>query len=549
MAVILANDLDGFTVVVNDTTFIVPEDVYILDNNGVAFDFAATTNNGLLVRGTIASDNDDAIRANGSTNLDIVIDHTGVVMGDNDGIELANTTFSEVTNFGKIVGRDNEGVEFDGNNNTLNNYGEIVAEETGVETDGDFHRIFNYGQITARDDEAVNMDGNGNRLVNTGVLMSHTDAAVRLQGNDNVFFNSGQVLAHGQPGVELVGAAGDVGSLFNSGTISGQDGDGNAIVGSEADEIVINEGTINGNVVLGGGNDIFNGTGGTVFGSVLGGAGDDLYIVDDPTLTLVENAGEGIDTVNANTNWTLGANFENLNLVGGGDHSGVGNNLDNVINGNIGDNTISGGAGNDLLRGGDGNDKLFGDSGDDRLVGGPGDDFLHGGGGADNLLGGAGDDVLRGGAGDDRLAGGPGSDSMFGGSGDDRLLGGSGQDALVGGLGQDVLIGGPDADRFVYNSVQESPVGAANRDRINDFSSAQGDRIDLSGIDADVNTGGDDSFTFIGTSGFSGSAGELRFVNVGPNILVTGDVDGDGIADFEIFVNNTATLSASDFIL
>jgi Ca2+-binding RTX toxin-like protein len=210
----------------------------------------------------------------------------------------------------------------------------------GVETDGDFHRIFNYGQITARDDEAVNMDGNGNRLVNTGVLMSHTDAAVRLQGNDNVFFNSGQVLAHGQPGVELVGAAGDVGSLFNSGTISGQDAAWQRRRRRRGDETVINEGTINGNVFLGGGNDVFNGTGGKVFGAVHGGAGDDLYIVDDPTLTLVEEAGEGIDTVVANTGWTLGANFENLNLVGDGDHTGVGNSLDNIINGNIGDNVI-----------------------------------------------------------------------------------------------------------------------------------------------------------------------------------------------------------------
>jgi Ca2+-binding RTX toxin-like protein len=83
--------------------------------------------------------------------------------------------------------------------------------------------------------------------------------------------------------------------------------------------------------------------------------------------------------------------------------------------------------------------------------------------------------------------GGPGNDVLRGGSGDDRLLGGTGEDVLVGGLGQRRADrGGADADRFVYNSVQESPLGAANRDRINDFSSAQGDRIDLSGIDADV---------------------------------------------------------------
>jgi Ca2+-binding RTX toxin-like protein len=530
MAIVLGNTNNGnVNLFTDDTLYIQNSDTdFILQSGDDAIDvFASGTE--LIVRGTVGSDTHSGINVDsGESNNSIVVASTGIVSGQLEGIEV-NGTSTTIVNNGKIFGVD-EGIDFQptSTDNVLINFGEIVGLSGGVDTfNSTNNRIYNHGQIIGTAAAGVFLDGDGSLLHNTGEIAA----------------------LGGDAGVVLSTETGETASLFNSGTISGSDFLGNAVVGGTGDDTVINQGTINGNVALGGGNDVFNGTGGTVNGTVFGGAGDDIYIVDDPTLTLVENPGEGIDTVFANTGWTLGANFENLNLVGDGDHTGVGNNLDNVINGNIGDNTLSGGAGNDLLRGGEGNDTLFGGPGDDRLVGGPGDDFLHGGGGADNLLGGAGDDVLRGGAGDDRLAGGPGSDSMFGGSGDDRLLGGSGQDALVGGLGQDVLIGGPDADRFVYNSVQESPVGAANRDRINDFSSAQGDRIDLSGIDADVNTGGDDSFTFIGTSGFSGSAGELRFVNVGPNILVTGDVDGDGIADFEIFVNNTATLSASDFIL
>jgi Ca2+-binding RTX toxin-like protein len=184
------------------------------------------------------------------------------------------------------------------------------------------------------------------------------------------------------------------------------------------------------------------------------------------------------------------------------------------------------------------------------------------------LVGGAGDDMLFGGPGNDHLLGGPGDDSLFGGDGDDRLVGGPGDDVLVGGNGDDVLIGehrqrcahrrhgqgqivrrAGRPDLFVYNSALESPVGAG-RDIIMSFSRNQGDRIDVSGIDADVNTAPNDSFTFIGTAEFSGSAGELRyFVNNAGHAIVRGDITGNGGADFEIAVNNTALLTAGDFLL
>jgi serralysin len=90
----------------------------------------------------------------------------------------------------------------------------------------------------------------------------------------------------------------------------------------------------------------------------------------------------------------------------------------------------------------------------------------------------------------------------------------------------------------------------AGRDRINDFNSAQGDLIDVSGIDANVNTGIDNSFTFIGTSAFTGVAGELRFDSTAAgNSIVSGDIDGDGNADFEIFVADVTVLTAGDFLL
>ena len=86
-----------------------------------------------------------------------------------------------------------------------------------------------------------------------------------------------------------------------------------------------------------------------------------------------------------------------------------------------------------------------------------------------------------------------------------------------------------------------------SHDTISDFSSAEGDRIDLAGIDANTTAGGNQAFDFIGTQGFHGVAGELRF---GPGAgQIYGDVDGDGHADFAIAVPGVASMSADDFML
>jgi Ca2+-binding RTX toxin-like protein len=109
-----------------------------------------------------------------------------------------------------------------------------------------------------------------------------------------------------------------------------------------------------------------------------------------------------------------------------------------------------------------------------------------------------------------------------------------------------VLRGGADRDVFVFNDIADSAVGSA-RDVITDFVRGQ-DKIDLSAIDAREATSANDAFTWFGTKAFSGSAGQLRFSDLGSEVFVQGDVDGDGVADFEIHVK-VATIAASDFIL
>ena len=164
--------------------------------------------------------------------------------------------------------------------------------------------------------------------------------------------------------------------------------------------------------------------------------------------------------------------------------------------------------------------------------------------GDDLILAFAGDDIVHGNGGGDLLVGGLGNDQLFGDGGADRLKGEDGRDLLVGGLGGDVLIGGLLRDTFDYNALNESRVGAL-RDTIKGFSHAEHDKIDLSDIDANTTAGGNQAFHLIGAQAFHGIAGELRFAGG----VVQGDINGNGVADFEIRVTGLAAAVNGDFVL
>jgi Ca2+-binding RTX toxin-like protein len=149
--------------------------------------------------------------------------------------------------------------------------------------------------------------------------------------------------------------------------------------------------------------------------------------------------------------------------------------------------------------------------------------------GNDTINGNGGDDRLAGDHGNDLVFGGTGNDTLFGGAGQDRLTGDSGDDVLQGGAGADTLIGGYGADRFVYRLASEST--AAAQDQILGFSRSQGDRIDLSAMDADRLAAGNQAFTLIGTASFHHKAGELRFVTKAQGLTLLADTNGDGLAD------------------
>ena len=81
------------------------------------------------------------------------------------------------------------------------------------------------------------------------------------------------------------------------------------------------------------GRDFLQGFGGA--DTMNGGAGSDTYIVGTGD---VLSDGGGVDTVVTDVNWTLGAGFENVQMIGAGNISATGNNDANLAIGNAGNN-------------------------------------------------------------------------------------------------------------------------------------------------------------------------------------------------------------------
>lgn len=113
-------------------------------------------------------------------------------------------------------------------------------------------------------------------------------------------------------------------------------------------------------------------------------------------------------------------------------------------------------------------------------------------------------DAVFGGRGDDTLFGLGGNDLLIGGGGSDTLSGGDGDDVLIGLGGRDVLVGGRGADRFVHTALSDG------RDDVQDFNTAEGDRLDLEKL-------------FRGTAFDPDGPDADRFLR-----FVVGDLDGSG---------------------
>jgi len=242
----------------------------------------------------------------------------------------------------------------------------------------------------------------------------------------------------------------------------------------------------------------------------------------------------------------------------------------------VADTTFNGTAGADTFAAPNGAAwTIYGGAGDDRLTGGSGNDFIDGGAGNDVLNGGAGIDTVSYasatagvtvtleqtkaqytvGAGKDALSGfenlsGSGfADTLTGNSAANTICGGAGADVVIGKGGADVLYGGTGADVFLFTAISDSTPAAM--DSIRDFSVLDGDRIDLSRVDAiSGNRNGQDHFTYVDGGQFTGARGQLIVQDTSPgHHLVLGDVNGDRVADFAIQVDSPDHLTAANFIL
>lgn len=123
----------------------------------------------------------------------------------------------------------------------------------------------------------------------------------------------------------------------------------------------------------------------------------------------------------------------------------------------------------------------------------------------------------------------------------DTLIGNDVGNVLDGGKGNDVFTGNGGNDIFTFNDLGGS-------DRITDFTRGQ-DKIDLRGLDAIAGSTKNDAFTFLGDGAFTKHAGELHTtLSADGAWILSGDVNGDGVADFSINLG-TAHVTSSDIFL
>jgi serralysin len=230
------------------------------------------------------------------------------------------------------------------------------------------------------------------------------------------------------------------------------------------------------NVIRGGlGNDTLYGYGGDDklidgdgLNTLQGGLGDDLYAVQSNDDTVFEFANEGYDQVQTFlTFYRLSPNVEQLTFIGNADHSGLGNELDNLLISNGGNDRLDGGLGADTMMGGAGNDTYVIDNPGDVVVedaNGGTDTIeiasmagyaLSANGNVENLTHtGSNDFIGQGNAFANKIIGGLGNDTLYGYDGNDVLIDGNGLNTLQGGKGDDIYAVQSNADT-VYEFANE----------------------------------------------------------------------------------------------
>ncbi|OOR89859.1 calcium-binding protein [Moraxella bovis] len=210
-------------------------------------------------------------------------------------------------------------------------------------------------------------------------------------GNDTLYGEGGDDILYGEDGNDVLdgglGADRLLGGAGNDTYHVNESGDEVIENAKEGEDIVISEIdytltqnvenltlTNNQQAITATGNNLNNILTGNTFNNILdgregidtmiGGLGDDTYYVDNTLDIIIEETGEGYDSVIASSDYTLSEHVENLTLVGDAIVA-IGNDLDNILIGNEKFNRLDGGHGDDTLDGGLGADTMIGGLGND----------------------------------------------------------------------------------------------------------------------------------------------------------------------------------------
>ncbi len=283
----------------------------------------------------------------------------------------------------------------------------------------------------------------------------------------------------------------------------------------------------------------------------------------------------------AEANDMIGLAGDDVILGGGGEDKIFAGEGDDFVNAGEGSDIVQGGAGDDVVFGGSGDDVIDGEAGDDRIFGESGDDRITAGAGNDTVVAGSGNDLIIGEAWDgydtyfgDDSGGGSGIDTLdlsaitanltvdlgngllgrgsasSSQSGADTLWSienvatGAGNDTITASEAVNVIEGGAGNDTFRFLSAE-----GADGDTILDFE--PGDRLDLSGVDANSSQAGNQSFTLV--NGPIAGAGQVAITHEsradGEYTVISGSTDANVDEEFRIDLKGSHNLNGGNFNL
>ncbi len=328
-------------------------------------------------------------------------------------------------------------------------YGQDYIDEQGDSSDIDTLQLVDGitpGDVTLHatpdfgGDAILTINNTTDELTLAGFFLFDSLRVDRIQFADGTTWDYTAMLAHTQ-GVELEGTDSS-NSLYGNVTndiLSGLGGDDSLYGGAGNDTLLGGAGVDQ----LDGGTGSDTLDGGIGPDGMIGGSGNDLYTVDDVGDGVTEQAGQGADTVQSSVTYALGANVENLTLIGNVAINGTGNSLNNVLTGNGAVNALSGGAGNDTY------------------VVGAGDTIVE--------AAGAGTDIIRadiswtlGTNVENLVLTGTAAVNGTGNSLANTLTGNNAANILNGGAGADRLIGGQGDDIYIVDNVSDQITELAN---------------------------------------------------------------------------------------